>query len=249
MKTLLLIGATSAIAHECARLWLKDNYKKIILVGRNLEKLRLVAADLKTRSANKVETSIQIADFNNCGSIQTVMNSILSDNTVDTALIAHGVLIENAKVINIFEKLSKECNVTAMSPVLFLETIVSKMQSQGYGHIGIIGSVAGDRGRLTNYVYGSCKSFIHTYVQGVQHKLKNENSKVSVTLIKPGPTKSPMTASLPNADKCADVTLVAKQIVNAVNKGKLTVYTPKKWWMIMLIIKHLPMFIFRKLKI
>ena len=250
MENLLLVGATSAIAHECARLWVKNNpdLKKVILIARNEEKLKIVDDDLYTRSGNKIETLTYTLDFTDPLSINNVMDKVLSKTSIDVALIAQGSLVNNS-VSEDLKVMSYECNVTALSPCMFLEKILKHMELKGSGKIGIIGSVAGDRGRLTNYIYGACKGFIETYVEGLHHHLKNVNSKVTLTLIKPGPTKSPMTQNLENGKKCADTTLVASQIVKAVNKGKMVLYTPKIWRIIMMVVRNLPMFIFKHLKI
>ncbi len=250
MKTLLIVGATSAMAEASLNIWLKQGFDKAVLVARNSEKLNIVASDARVRYQGKTQIESVIIDFDDPVAIQNVLKKICSENeTVDTALIAHGSLIDNEKCIKDYDLLAKEVYATATSPVLFLEGIIAKMQDQGFGHVGIIGSVAGDRGRLTNYIYGASKGFIELYCQGVQHKLQNLNSKVTLTLIKPGPTATPMTRTITGKGKLADVTSVAKSIVKAVNKGKTVLYVPAKWRLIMLVIRNLPMFIFRKLKI
>lgn len=249
MKTLLIVGATSSMAEASLNIWLKQGFDKVILVARNKQKLDILAKDVSTKYINKIIVEPEIIDFQNPLDIQSTMNSILKTNSVDVALIAHGSLIDNDKCLRDFKLLSEEVYATAISPVIFLELIIAKMEEQKYGHIGIIGSVAGDRGRLTNYIYGASKGFIEIYWQGIVHKLKNQNSKITVTLIKPGPTATPMTASITGKGKLADVKDVAYCIVNAVNHGKAVLYTPSKWRLIMFIIRNLPMLIFKNLKI
>ena len=114
----------------------------------------------------------------------------------------------------------------------------------------MIGSVAGDRGRKANYLYGASKAFIATYVEGLQHRIALEKSNVTVSLIKPGPTESAMTQHLlTQGKKLAKAEDVAEQIVHGMQLGKRTIYTPTLWRIIMLIIRHLPFFIFKKLDI
>ena len=114
--------------------------------------------------------------------------------------------------------------------------------------IAIIGSVAGDRGRKSNYVYGAAKGLVTCYVQGLQHRLADTG--VRIVLIKPGPTDTPMTANLKGKGaKLAPVEGVAKQIVDGVETGKPIIYAPGKWWLIMMIIRHLPLFVFNKMNI
>ena len=122
------------------------------------------------------------------------------------------------------------------------------MEQAQHGTIALIGSVAGDRGRQSNYVYGAAKGMVTRYAQGLQHRFAD--SAVKVVLIKPGPTDTPMTAHLKGQGaKLAPVESVAKQMVDGIAAGKPVVYAPKKWWLIMMIIRHLPGFIFNKTKI
>ena len=116
------------------------------------------------------------------------------------------------------------------------------------GTIVVLGSVAGDRGRKSNYVYGAAKGLVTRYIQGLQHRLAG--SGIKVVLIKPGPTDTPMTASLKEKGvKLAPVDEVAAAILLAADKGVPVAYEPKKWWLIMMIIRHLPNFIFNRMNI
>ena len=122
------------------------------------------------------------------------------------------------------------------------------MEKANHGTIALIGSVAGDRGRKSNYVYGAAKGLVTRYAQGLQHRFAGTG--VKVVLIKPGPTDTPMTAHLKNTGaKLASVESVAKLIVDGVEVGKPVVYAPGKWWLIMMIIRHLPAIIFNKINI
>ena len=110
----------------------------------------------------------------------------------------------------------------------------------------MIGSVAGDRGRKANYVYGAGKGMVERYTQGLQHRFAYTDIKI--VLIKPGPTATPMTAHLPSGG-LAPVDQVARAIVKAIEAGKPVAYVPAKWQLIMLIVQHLPRWIFHKLNI
>jgi short-subunit dehydrogenase len=138
--------------------------------------------------------------------------------------------------------------LNGVSPALFAEAFVRKMLPNNQGTIVVLGSVAGDRGRKSNYVYGAAKGLVTRYMQGLQHRLAG--SGVKAVLIKPGPTDTPMTASLKEKGaKLASVDEVAAAILVAVDKGMSVAYVPKKWWVIMMIIRHLPRFIFNKMNI
>jgi short-subunit dehydrogenase len=138
--------------------------------------------------------------------------------------------------------------VNAISPVLFAEAFAGHMEKANKGKLAIIGSVAGDRGRKSNYVYGAAKGLVTRYAQGLQHRLAKTN--VQVVLIKPGPTDTPMTAALKDkGPKMADVATVANCIVKGIAQGKPIFYAPGKWAVIMMVIRHLPSFIFNKMDI
>jgi hypothetical protein len=122
------------------------------------------------------------------------------------------------------------------------------MEKAGKGTLAIIGSVAGDRGRKSNYVYGAAKGLVARYAQGLQHRLAH--SAVKVVLIKPGPTDTPMTAHLKASGvRLADAGCVATLIVRAIKSGKPVVYAPRKWGLIMYIIIHMPWIIFKKMDV
>jgi NAD(P)-dependent dehydrogenase (short-subunit alcohol dehydrogenase family) len=108
--------------------------------------------------------------------------------------------------------------------------------------------VAGDRGRRSNYVYGAAKGLVTRYAQGLQHRLAGSGSALRVVLVKPGPTATPMTAHLPQRG-LAPVELVARTIVQGSKAGKPVVYAPGKWALIMMVIRHLPAFVFNKMNI
>ena len=132
--------------------------------------------------------------------------------------------------------------------MLFAEAFAGHMQKANQGTLAIIGSVAGDRGRKSNYAYGAAKGLVTRYAQGLQHRLANTG--VKVVLIKPGPTDTPMTEHLKQqGSRLAAVEDVAKVIVKAISQSKPVVYAPTKWVLIMMVIKHLPRIVFNKLDI
>ncbi|MFM7227785.1 MAG: SDR family NAD(P)-dependent oxidoreductase, partial [Betaproteobacteria bacterium] len=126
------------------------------------------------------------------------------------------------------------------------EAFARQLARQGHGTIALIGSVAGDRGRKANYVYGAGKGMVERYAQGLQHRFASTG--VNIVLIKPGPTATPMTAHLATAG-LAKVEQVAHAIVKAIEAGTPVAYVPAKWQVIMLIVQHLPRWIFHKLNI
>ena len=246
-KRIVIVGATSTIAEHCARLWVDDQQVHLILVGRDVPRVKRIAADLKVRSPLS-EFEIVEADFITPEAITATVESIMETNAVDVVLIAHGSLSEQNKCQ---DELTECCNalyVNGISPILFTEAFAKTMEKSGHGTIAIIGSVAGDRGRKSNYIYGAAKGLVARYAQGLQHRFAD--SGVNIILIKPGPTATRMTADLKVIGaKLAPVESVAKQIVIGIQKRKSIIYAPRKWALIMFIIKHLPDFVFNKMNV
>ncbi|PTT92888.1 short-chain dehydrogenase, partial [Pelomonas sp. HMWF004] len=190
---------------------------------------------------------IRITRFDEPEAIQTLIDE-LAREPIDLALIAHGSLPDQAHCQADLTLAARALAINATSPVLFAEAIAGAMARAGRGGMGVIGSVAGDRGRKSNYVYGAAKGLVERYVEGLQHRLAG--SGVSVTLIKPGPTDTPMTAHLKqDGAKLADVGAVARGIVAAIDAGRPVLYTPGKWALIMAVIRNLPRAVFHKMNI
>jgi decaprenylphospho-beta-D-erythro-pentofuranosid-2-ulose 2-reductase len=244
-KKIVIIGATSAIAEHCARLWMQQEKIELILIARNMEKLQNIATDLLVRNPNSTIRNLTV-DFLDPSKIQDLVENIFAQGPVDIALIAHGWLPDQSVCQQNMTICQEALQINGVSPVLFAEALVKHMQKINHGTLAIIGSVAGDRGRKTNYIYGAAKSLLASYAQGLQHRLAGTN--VKVILIKPGPTATPMTLSSAIPKKqLAPVDKVAQFIVKEVSFGKPLIYVPKKWRIIMLIVRNIPSFIFNKL--
>ena len=247
MKRFIIIGATSSIAEHCARLWIAEAPINLTLVGRDASRTKSIADDLKVRSPSSAITVVS-GNLVEPDSIQRLVDQILKDGNADCALIAHGSLADQSACQQDLALTAEELSINGISPVLFAEAIANSMVRAGHGTLGVIGSVAGDRGRKSNYVYGAGKGLIARYAQGLQHRLAGTG--VTVTLIKPGPTRTPMTAHLGDSGpSLADVAKVAATIVSGMEKRRNVVYAPRRWWVIMMIIRHLPRFIFNRMDI
>jgi len=247
MKKIVIVGATSGIAIECARIWIKNEPANLILVVRNLERAKPLAADLLVRSP---ESTVEVlaCNFINPSAISDMVRIIAKESLIDIVLIAQGTLPDQQDCENDLLLSNDTLAINGVSPCLFAEAFANAIQGQTRGKIAIIGSVAGDRGRKSNYVYGAAKGLVARYVEGMQHRFAA--SGIRVSLIKPGPTATAMTARLrENGLKCASAASVAQDIVNGIEKGQAVIYTPKKWRLIMFIVRHIPAVIFNKLNI
>lgn len=217
------------------------------LIGRDLERLEKIARDLKVRSPNS-EFHSMTADFLAPSAIQKAVDEALSVRTADIVLIAHGSLPDQDACQNDLAAAQQAMEINALSPVLYAEAFAAHMERAGKGTLILIGSVAGDRGRKSNYVYGAAKGLVTRYTQGLQHRFAG--SGVKILLVKPGPTDTPMTAHLKrDGARLTPVEDVANEIVQAADKGVATLYTPRKWQLIMWVIRHMPAAIFNKLNI
>ena len=245
-QRIVIIGATSSIAEHCARLWADRRNVQLVLVGRDAARTEKVAADLRVRSAGSTVT-VHTADFNDPQAIRALADAVVAGGVPEQVLIAHGSLPDQQACQRDLAAAAEALHVNGLSPVLFAEAFAAHMESTG-GVITIIGSVAGDRGRRSNYVYGAAKGLVTRYAQGMQHRLAGSGSALKVVLVKPGPTATPMTAHLPPRG-LASVESVAKLIVQGSAAGKPVVYAPGKWALIMMVIRHLPAFVFNKMNI
>lgn len=247
MRRIIIIGATSAIAEQCARLWLTLQPADVTLVGRDAQRIQRVATDLKVRSPQS-EIRVVQAEFLDPEAINATVLDIVKSGRVDIVLIAHGSLPEQSECQSDLQSCRDALEINGVSPVLYAEAFAKEMEKVNHGTIALIGSVAGDRGRKSNYVYGAAKGLVTRYAQGLQHRFASGG--VKVVLIKPGPTDTPMTAHLKGKGaKLASVEGVATQIVEGVESGKPVIYAPGKWWLIMMVIRHLPAAIFNKMDI
>jgi len=246
-KKIVIVGATSAMASHSARIWAQQGQVDFVLLGREAERLNRVAADLKARGADN-QTQIEVASFTDPIAMQVLAKKIASAGAIDIVLIAHGSLGDQQRSQNDLQYCQDELLINGVSAVLFAEAFAAKLETAGRGTLAVIGSVAGDRGRKSNYVYGAAKGLVTRYMQGLAHRFAG--TAVKIVLIKPGPTETPMTAALvAGGTKMASAEAVAQGIVKAVERGCPEAYVPGKWWLIMMIIRHLPRFVFNKLNI
>ncbi|MDR2451860.1 MAG: SDR family NAD(P)-dependent oxidoreductase [Candidatus Accumulibacter sp.] len=246
-KRIVIVGATSSIAEHCARIWLQAAPASLTLIGRDTRRIERVAADLKARSPDS-DFHVVKADFLDPEAIGAVVDEALARGEPDIVLIAHGSLPEQADCQNDLKTCRAALEINGLSPALYAEAFACRMAQSRHGTLALIGSVAGDRGRKSNYVYGAAKGLLSRYAQGLRHRFAG--SGVKVVLIKPGPTDTPMTAHLKGQGmKLAAVENVAGSIVRAIEQGKTTAYVPGKWRLIMMILRCLPAWLFNRLDI
>lgn len=242
MTTVAVIGATSTIARAAMRLW-AGRGADLRLVGRDTARLDADAADLRVRGARSVD--VLVRDIDGAEAVEDVTQWVFDAGAVDTVLVAFGTMPSQESADGDLELAEVLLNANGTLTMLTAHAVALRLIEQDSGSLAVIGSVSGDRGRQSNYLYGAAKAMVATGVAGLQHR--TAGTPVTVTLVKPGPTATPMTDHLRGGRvRMASVETVGRDIVDGVESGRLTVYTPRKWRIIMTVIRLLPRPIFHR---
>lgn len=246
MKTIVIFGACSAIAQATAKLLVKDK-GAFVLIDRDGAKLKIVADDLKVRGASNV--TIIPSDLTSIESHTALWQETKTKagNLPNVVLIAYGTLGDQKKGEQDFAIAGKEILTNFTSTASLLTLIGNDFETAKAGTIAVISSVAGDRGRKSNYIYGSAKGALSIFLGGLRNRLAK--SGVTVITIKPGFVDTPMTAHLKKGLLWATPEKVAAGIVKAIERKTPIVYLPWFWRYIMLVIKLIPEKIFQNTSI
>jgi len=245
MERILIIGATSAIAQATARLFAAEG-ASLFLVGRDPEKLRAVADDLRVRGARRVETmTMDAREYDR--HLRLIEEARRSLGGLDTALIAHGTSPDQKACQTSFDLTRREFAANALSVISLLTHLANSFEHQGYGTLAVISSVAGDRGRQSNYVYGSAKAAVSTFLQGLRNRL--HRSSVHVLTVKPWLVDTPITAGLPKGFLWVRPEIVAAGIYRAIKSCKDVVYLPWFWYVVMRVICAIPEKLFKRMRL
>ena len=245
MLKLMIVGATSAIAQETARYFAQDG-AELFLVARDATKLQAIADDLKVRGAKAVHIHpLDVTAFDQHQA--TVDAAIAAMNGLDSLLIAHGTLTDQAAAEKSVDYTLQELNINALSVISLLTIVANHFEAQRRGVIAVISSVAGERGRPSNYVYGTAKATVSTFLQGLRGRMAKAG--VHVLTVKPGFVDTPMTADVKKNALFASSTQVGEDIYKAMKHGRDILYTPWFWMFIMMIIRNIPERIFKKLSL
>jgi short-subunit dehydrogenase len=244
-RNVAVVGATSAIAVEVLRL-LADARCSMVLGARNSAKLDALAADLRIRGAPTVEPFLfDTNEFSRHDEfLAFAMNAL---GSIDIVFIAHGTLLVRADRGHDPDQIVQNFSTNATSTISLVTRAAEIMVAQRAGLIVVLSSVAGDRGRGSNYVYGAAKSAVSTFLQGLRAKLHGSN--VRVLTVKPGFVDTPMTDHMTKSILFASPRRVARPIVRAMQTGRRVIYVPWFWRWIMLIVRLVPEPLFNRLKV
>lgn len=244
MQKVVILGATSGIALEVGR-QLAQRGCELLLVARSPQRLATLQSDLLVRGAkNVVVFAADLACIQQHAEIFNFSRHSLTG--FDTVLLAYGSMHDQKDSESSVDILLDELNVNFVSACAILTLFAADLEQRGTGCIAAITSVAGDRGRRSNYVYGSAKGALSLFLQGLRSRL--HPAGVKVITIKPGPVQTSMTDHFPNANRFAEPELVARDIVRALARRSPDVlYTPRIWRYVMTAVEHIPETIFKRL--
>lgn len=244
-QNIVILGATSAIAMATAKQFASTE-ASFFLVARDAGKLAAFAADLQIRTQAHVTTfACDLADTSSHSEVHR--RSLASLGRIDLVLIAYGILGDQKQAEAEFSSAEQILRTNFLSTVSLLTLYANTLEQQKSGTLAVISSVAGDRGRQSNYIYGASKGALDVFLQGLRNRLYS--SSVRVLTIKPGFVATPMTADIPKNKLFASPDAIARVIADAVSSGKDVVYAPGYWRLIMAVIRRIPEPIFKRLNL
>jgi short-subunit dehydrogenase len=243
VRRIVIVGATSAIAQEAAKLFARDG-AHLFLIARSGDKLQAVADDLRVRGASQVEQ--YVADLTELDRHRSLLDAAATSlGSIDAVLIAHGTLPDQRECERDVQRAVREFVTNGLSTISLLILLGEYFERQRRGCIAVLSSVAGDRGRRSNFLYGSAKGSVSIFLEGLRARLSRAG--VSVVTIKPGFVDTPMTASIPKNALFASAPAVGKRVYVAMKRGEGVVYVPAFWRWIMRGVKLIPERVMRRL--
>ncbi len=242
--TWIILGATSSMARAFARK-VAGTGAAVLLAGRDIADMTALAQDCRLRGARLAE--VLAFDARKPDGFAALIARMKAEEGMLNAAVFVGSMPPQAEIDADPALIDGTVTDSFTGPARFLQMLAPLMEQRGGGTVVGVGSVAGDRGRIGNYVYGSAKAGFHTYLSGLRNRLTRAGGHV--VTVKPGFVDTSMTWGLPGMFLVATPEAVADDILKAVTKRRNVIYTPFFWRFIMLIIIHVPEFIFKKMKI
>lgn len=243
MNSWIILGATSGMARPFIRR-LAESGAQLFLAGRRMEELEALAADCRLRGAAKAE--VMAFDARNPANYADLIDRFVQEQGTLNAAVFAGSMPDQAQIDATPELIEGVIADSFTGPATFLQMLLPEMEARGAGTVLGIGSVAGDRGRLGNYVYGAAKSAFATYLSGLRNRAGRKG--VHVITVKPGPVDTPMTQGM-KMPFMTTPDAVADDLMRAIEKKRDVVYTARIWQVIMTVIRMIPEPVFKKLSI
>lgn len=245
--TILIFGATSPVMRALTREYAAER-RPLVLVGREAAELDSIAADLRVRYGSRVD--VRVLDVLEVAAGSQSVEALLAEvgNDLAGAVVAVGHLgPSQAEASRDWREAKRILEVNFVGCVAVLEPLARRLEEIGSGFIAVLSSVAGDRGRQSNYLYGASKAGLSAYLSGLRNRLFRAG--VHVVTVKPGFVDTPMTYGKPGVFLVASPSSVARGIRIAVEKRRDVVYLPWFWRWIMLVIRAIPERIFKRLRL
>ena len=243
-QTWLVLGASSSVARAFALAAAEDG-ADVLLAGRDIDDMERTAKDLGARTGRKAEALA--FDAEDTASHADFVAQCRRKSDFLNVVLAFGAMPGQDEIDADFTLAERTVKVNYLGAMSVLHRLAPLLEEQGDGHVVVLSSVAGDRGRLKNYVYGSAKAGLSTYLQGLRARLFRKG--VSVTTVKPGFMDTDMTWGVEGMFLVASPDQAARACLKAAHKRRHVVYVPFFWWGVMNIIRHIPEFIFKRMNI
>jgi decaprenylphospho-beta-D-erythro-pentofuranosid-2-ulose 2-reductase len=243
--SVVVFGGTSAIAQAIVRAASRERTVRVLLLGRNIQRLQSVKNDLTARG---LAAEFQCADPSDLTLPWESLLRAAMPGKIDLFLLAHGELPEQESILSDPARLARTLEVNFVSAAVIASVCARMLEQQGGGSLAVIGSVAADRGRASNFVYGSAKAGLETLLEGMRHRLA-KNPNIRITTIKPGLTDTPMTADMPKGPLFSSADKVGALSWKAIKNGAPVAYVPPWWWLILTVIRLVPRKIFYRTKL
>ncbi len=247
-QSLLLLGGTSEIGLAVAEELVGDRTRRVVLAGRDVEALRAAGERLRKASPSAtVDVTVVEFDARDAGSHAAVVERAFSGGDIDVALLAFGVLGDQERAERDAEHAVEVATVNYTAALSVGVPLAQALRRQGHGALVVLSSVAAERPRRSNFVYGSSKAGLDAFATGLGDSLRG--SGVHVLVVRPGFVATRMTAHLPRAPLSTTPEAVAKAVVNALRWRKETVWVPPAMRLVMTALRHTPRAVFRRLPI
>lgn len=243
-QTLLVLGGSSEIGLACARALVARSTRRIVLAGRSPERLGAAAATLRADGAEDVDT-IALEAEESAGQPAVVERAFARLGDVDVVLLAIGTLPDQQRAEHDPELAAATMRVNLAGPVALLTAAADRLRAQGHGAIVVLSSVAAERPRRANFVYGASKAGLDAYAQGLGDALVGTG--VDVLVVRPGFVRTRMTAGLDAAPFATTAEAVAAAVVRGLERRSGTVWVPGHLRALMIVVRHLPRAVFRRL--
>lgn len=238
----LILGATSGIAEATARLYAAEG-AVLLLAGRDATRLEAMAQSLSELGATSCLTAaMDLANVDQATELARLASQL---GGVDHILIAYAIMPTQTEAASDLGVATEMMAVNYNSTALWALAAANLLEAQGHGSLVVLGSVAGDRGRRKNFIYASTKAGIATLVEGIAHRFEGKGPRA--VLVKPGPTATAMTANSPPGRRLVSADEVARLVRRAADHGGPVQYAPRRWRLIMRIVRDMPWWLFRRI--